>query len=166
MLRKIKSNVEFALASITSTMLVVLVALAIWQVFTRYVLKTPALFTEELLRFSMIWMGLLGAAYAFGIKEHLSLGILPSMLSGRKRKALVLFNDLVVLFFAFFILFLGGMRAVESSMQQFSPILRLPMGQVYYILPITAVLIFVLQGLNTILALTSSEEPPAGNLEE
>ncbi|WP_319530505.1 TRAP transporter small permease [uncultured Cohaesibacter sp.] len=160
MLRKIKSYIELSLSWITSGMLVMLVALAIWQVFTRYVLKTPALFTEELLRFSMIWMALLGAAYAFGIKEHLSLGILPDMLTGRKRKALVLFNDLVVLSFAFFILFLGGMRAVESSMNQFSPILRLPMGQVYYILPITAVLIFVLQGMNSILALMAPGTGP------
>ncbi len=153
MLLSIKKVLEKLLAIITSVMLVLLVALAIWQVFSRYVLQTPALFTEELLRFSMIWMALLGSAYAFGIKQHLSLGFFVDKLSGWKRKAVIVFNTLVVLFFAYFILFLGGMKAVESTMTQLSPILRLPMGQVYYILPMTAVLVVLLQGINVIIEL-------------
>ncbi|WP_036489380.1 TRAP transporter small permease [Pseudovibrio exalbescens] len=157
MLFTIKRTLERALAVITSVMLVILVGLAVWQVFTRYVLQQPALFTEELLRFSMIWMALLGSAYAFGIKQHLALTYFRDALTGWRRKAIVLFNNLVVLFFAYFILFLGGMRAVDSTMTQFSPIMRLAMGQVYLILPITAVLVFILQGINAILEFTGKD---------
>lgn len=159
----IKNVVQSILAVLISATLVVLVALAVWQVFTRYVLQTPALFTEETLRFAMIWMGLIGSAYAFGVKGHLSLGLVVDAMSGWKRMALIVFNDLVVLYFAYFVLFKGGMRAVESSMNQFSPILRLPMGQVYYILPITAVLIILIQGIDLILEFQGQKDVAPDN---
>ena len=150
MLLKFKTGLESALAVLTSFMLAVMVCLMLWQVFTRYVLQTPALFTEEMLRFTMIWMALLGSAYCFGRRKHLSLVFVLEVLSPSKRRVVTIINDIIVLCFAFFILFLGGIRAVESTMQQFSPILRVPIGYVYLILPITAVLIFILQSLNMI----------------
>jgi TRAP-type C4-dicarboxylate transport system permease small subunit len=42
-----------------------------WQVFSRYVLGDPSSFTDELARYSMIWLGLLGAAYVSGKQGHL-----------------------------------------------------------------------------------------------
>lgn len=161
MLKTLKTGLEKALAVLTSFMLAVMVCLMLWQVFTRYVLQTPALFTEEMLRFTMIWMALLGSAYCFGRRKHLSLVFVLEALSPAKRRLFVVVNDIIVLCFAFFILFLGGIRAVESTMQQFSPILRVPIGYVYLILPITAVLIFILQSLNTIDFIKNSDRAPA-----
>lgn len=161
MLTKLKTSLERALAALTSFMLAVMVCLMLWQVFTRYVLQTPALFTEEMLRFTMIWMALLGSAYCFGRRKHLSLVFVLEALPPAKRRVFFIINDVIVLCFAFFILFLGGIRAVESTMQQFSPILRIPMGYVYLILPITAVLIFILQSLNTIEFIRHGDKPQA-----
>ena len=39
--------------------------LVLIQVFSRYVLNSPVAFTEELVRYSLIWTGFIGAAYAF-----------------------------------------------------------------------------------------------------
>lgn len=160
MLDKIKRAIETLLLGVTSAMLAVMVALMLWQVFTRYVLAAPALYTEELLRFMMIWMAFLGSAYAFGTRQHLSLVFAVEALSGRKRLILMLINDSVVLIFSFFILFMGGIRAVTSSMAQFSPIMRVPIGDVYLIMPIAAALIFVLQLLNMIELVRNYREAP------
>ena len=84
MLTKLKTSLERALAALTSFMLAVMVCLMLWQVFTRYVLQTPALFTEEMLRFTMIWMALLGSAYCFGRRKHLSLVFVLEALPPRK----------------------------------------------------------------------------------
>lgn len=43
----------------------VMLAAAGWQVFARYLLDQPPVWTEELARFSMVWGGLLGASCAF-----------------------------------------------------------------------------------------------------
>ena len=43
----------------------VLFLCVLWQVFSRYVLNNPATFTEEVSRFAVIWLSLLGTAYAY-----------------------------------------------------------------------------------------------------
>ena len=48
----------------------------VWQVISRYVLKDPASVTEELSRFFLIWIGLLGAAYAYRQKVHLGFNLI------------------------------------------------------------------------------------------
>ena len=47
----------------------------LWQVFTRFVLRDPSSFTEELARYLLIWVGLLGASYAAGKKMHLAIDV-------------------------------------------------------------------------------------------
>lgn len=43
----------------------VMVGVALWQVVARYALDQPPPWTEELARYSMVWVGLLGASCAF-----------------------------------------------------------------------------------------------------
>ena len=50
---------------------VVLVVDVLWGVFTRKVLGDQAQWSEELARFLLIWISLLGGAVAFGEKAHL-----------------------------------------------------------------------------------------------
>ncbi|MAM09860.1 MAG: hypothetical protein CML23_05250 [Rhizobiaceae bacterium] len=167
MIDKIKHALESSLLYLASAMLAIMAGLMLWQVFTRYVLASPALYTEELLRFMMIWMAFLGSAYAFGTRQHLSLVFVIEALSGRKKLILMLINDTVVLVFSAFILFLGGIKAVTSSMTQYSPIMRIPIGEVYLIMPIAAVLIFILQSLNMIILVRDSNRAalkPVGSL--
>ncbi len=151
MLAKFKRVLEHALVTVTSIMLVVMLALAITQVFSRYVLKAPAIYTEETLRFIMIWMGFLGSAYAFGLDQHLSLVFLYERLSAHGKKILATINGMIVIFFSMVILLVGGINMVQSGMGQISPILNIKMGYVFIILPVSAILITLLQGVNLLL---------------
>ena len=45
----------------------------LWQVFTRFFTATPSSFTDELARYLMIWLGILGAAYVAGKNEHVAI---------------------------------------------------------------------------------------------
>lgn len=160
MLLTIKNFLERALVWVTAIMLVVMLALALIQVFSRYVLQSPAIYTEETLRFVMIWMGFLGSAYAFGKDQHLRLVFITNRLKGNARNILLTVNGLIVIFFSMIILLQGGIKMVESSMTQVSPILNVKMGYVYTILPLSAVLITLLQGVNVLL-LWKRGEPEA-----
>ena len=150
MLRTIKVGIERTLITITSLMLVIMLGLAILQVTSRYIFQTPAIYTEESLRFIMIWMGLLGAAYAFGTDQHLRLVFLLEKMQEKGRRRLQTLNGFAVIFFSMVILFLGGIKMVDSGMTQISPILHLKMGYVFMVLPICAVLITILQIINIV----------------
>ena len=66
----------------------VLVIDVLWQVAARYLLSNPSSFTDELAGFLLIWVGLLGAAYVAGRKEHLAIDILlQKTRENRKRNA-------------------------------------------------------------------------------
>ena len=128
MLFRVKSLIEQFLLVLIAAMLAMMVALMLWQVFTRYVLATPALFTEETLRFMMIWMALLGTAYCFGTRKHLALELVPHMLPPRPRRWLGIFNALITITFATITMFFGGIKASSSAMAQLSPIMQIPIG--------------------------------------
>lgn len=131
---------------IVSVVLIFLMALMVldvtWQVFTRFILRDPSEFTEELAGFLLIWIGLFGAGYAYRVKAHLGIDVLTSKFSGSKRKASEIFVAGIVFFFAFFILVVGGWRLVDLTftLSQISPVMGIPMGYVYLVLPLTGVL--------------------------
>ena len=75
-MRKITDPINKAVGYFLSFLLTIMVLDVIWQVFTRFVLKHPSSYTEELAGFLLIWIGLLGAGYAFYIRAHLGIDIL------------------------------------------------------------------------------------------
>lgn len=116
-----------------------------WQVISRYVFSSPSSWTEEVARFLMIWVGLLGAAYAFRTGVHLGLDILPKKLTGRPAVILKLFTMLVVVLFSVSVLIIGGggLVALTWELRQYSAVLGLPIAFVYSVIPAAGVLICV-----------------------
>lgn len=115
----------------------------VWQVLTRYVLGSPSSWTEELTRFLMIWLGLLGAAYVSGQKKHIAITLLPSKMKPESRKKLEKSIAILIILFVMAAFVVGGLRLVYITfvLEQYSPALNLPLGAVYSILPISGVLI-------------------------
>lgn len=111
----------------------------LWQIFTRFILASPSSWTDELSRYLLIWIGLLGGAYAYGKDQHLSISLLPDKLSGRSRLRLLSLIDVLILLFAAGILIYGGIRLVALSfqLQQTSAALQLPLGVVYLAVPLS-----------------------------
>lgn len=128
-------------------LLIVLVALLVisvaWQVLSRYLLQDPASWTEELARFLLIWVGMLGAAYAFRTRSHLGLELLPMKLQGTPARLLKYFTLLMVAFFAGAVLVYGGGNLVSLTweLRQYSPVLGLPIAVVYSVIPLSGLLI-------------------------
>ena len=56
----IKKYMNKVLAACCAVLLTFMTFLVLWQVFTRYVLNSPAAFTEELVKYSLIWTGFIG----------------------------------------------------------------------------------------------------------
>jgi TRAP-type C4-dicarboxylate transport system permease small subunit len=138
-LQVLKERMDTILGGIVAVVMAVLVIDVLWQVFTRFILRDPSSFTEELARYLMIWVGLLGAAYAAGKRMHLAVDLLPSKLSGRRKHYLGLIIEGFALIFAVLVLVIGGVRLVWVMLQlgQTSPALQIPLGYVYLAVPVS-----------------------------
>ncbi|NNC38916.1 MAG: TRAP transporter small permease [Acidimicrobiales bacterium] len=116
-----------------------------WQVFSRYVLRAPSSLTEEIARFQLIWLGLLGAVYTFRNRMHVGIDILVASLTGKKRLAAELVSLTSVFIFAVLILVYGGGHLVlmTHELNQTSGALGIRMSYIYSVLPISGILICI-----------------------
>lgn len=116
-----------------------------WQILSRYLLAAPSSWTEELARFLMVWIGILGASYAYRVKMHLGIDLLAQSLSGRRAFVLDVFVNAVVAVFALAVMVVGGSKLVAMTweLNQLSPALGLPMAWVYIVVPLSGLLITV-----------------------
>jgi TRAP-type C4-dicarboxylate transport system permease small subunit len=119
------------------------------QVFTRYALNDPSIFTEEGSRLAIIWLSLLGTAYACGRLEHMAYTMFPEKLRDEKLLAHMRSVAVIVLLFAVSVMCYGGGRLVLRALQleQRSATLALPMGYVYLCIPLSGLLIVFYQVL-------------------
>lgn len=138
-----KQRIDKILEPILVTLLAIMLISVLWQVFSRYLLKEPSSFTEELARYLLIWIGTLGAAYAAGSKLHLAITLFPSKLSPENQQKLQLVLNALVILFAVAIFCIGGSRLVyiTNMLGQKSPALGVPLFYVYAIIPVSGLLV-------------------------
>lgn len=131
------------LEKILALLMALLVLDVIWQVVTRFLLNNPSSFTDELARYLLIWLGLLGAALVSGHKMHLAIDLLSDRIRPQFQKYLAIFIDLVVLITALSIMVFGGSKLVYTiwSLGQTSTALQVPLSVVYTIIPFSGLLI-------------------------
>lgn len=142
-MKQLRVALDRLLATTIGLLLALMVGNVIWQVFTRLVIGRPSSFTEEAARYLMIWLGLLGAAYAAGKKSHLALDLITMRLQGGRKRASEILIHSVILIFALTVLVGGGGRLVwiQLSLGQQSAALQLKLGYVYLAVPVAGVFI-------------------------
>jgi TRAP-type C4-dicarboxylate transport system permease small subunit len=107
-----RRGVDWLLSSAICVLMAAMVINVLWQVFTRFVIRDPSSFTEEAARYMMIWVGLLGSAYAAGKKSHLVLDLITSKFQGGRKRASEIIIQSCVLVFTLAVMVGGGGRLV------------------------------------------------------
>lgn len=145
--QKVNRIIEHALVSIFG----LLVLDVLWQVISRYFIGSGGSFTEELARFSLIWLTILGAAYLNGQRGHLAMDFLLRKLPDDRRRSRSIVIEILMMVFAIVVMIIGGGMLVYSTLHlgQRSSVLQIPLGCVYSIVPLSGLLI-VFFGLNNI----------------
>lgn len=138
-----KETIDKYIGHFLVLLMFVMLISVLWQITTRYFLEVSSAVTDELARFLLIWIGMLGAAFVAGKKWHLAIDLLPSKLIGKPKIALEVSINLFIILFALFAMVIGGVRLVYIShlLGQTSAAMQLPLGYVYMILPISGLLI-------------------------
>lgn len=129
-----------------------LVVDVLWQVFSRYLLSSPSSFTDELAGFLLIWVGVLGAAYVAGRKEHLAIDILIQRSPPDRQRLLHYIIHSLIFLFALSVMVTGGVVLMYTRfvLQVKSAALQLPLGYVYSVLPISGLIIMYYEVLHII----------------
>lgn len=133
------------LGSLLVFLMAVMVTAVSWQVFSRYILQSSSSFTEEIARYLLIWIGILGAAFIAGQQQHLSIDILAPKLSPKNRIKLRMGINVLIILFCLLVLVIGGSNLVYLNylLGQTSAALNIPLGAVYTVIPISGVLVII-----------------------
>lgn len=136
LVRSILDRIVEAASIVIFAAMVLLVA---FQVFTRYVLNQPAAFTDTLTRYLFVWLVLITATYAFGKREHMCITFIKDKLPKRQIHMIDMAIEVINLVFSAAVMVFGGIRISSMQMVQLDSVLKIPMGVIYLIIPITGV---------------------------
>ena len=137
------------LSTVLSALVAAMVVVCCWQVITRFVLGNPSKYTEELLRFALIWLTMLGAPYAYGAKQHLAIDLLVKSFEPAGQRRTQVFVELVVLILSAAVFVYGGITVTMNAHGQISAAMKLPMECYYLCIPIGGALM-ILYSLNNL----------------
>jgi len=110
-----------------------------WQVITRFILKNPSDWTEEIAIYLMIWVGLLGSAVALKRGAHLGIDYFVGRLPRKKRLFTEVFVYTSIAIFSLSVLLWGGSQFVIETFAkgQSAPATGILLGYVYISLPLS-----------------------------
>ena len=127
------TKVVMAVSSFTVFLVTVL------QVLSRYVLKSPFPWSQDILRLAFTYMVFWGAAWCVKERGHLCVDALLSTLPQKLRSVVEILINLVLCGFFVFLIVYGG-RFAQSGLTQTAPYLPIPMTLYYASIPSAAVL--------------------------
>lgn len=138
----LRARIDKALEYLLVLLMGSLVLDVVWQVASRYILKNPSSFTDELATFLLIWVGLAGAAYVKGKNQHLAIDILHSKLNPLQLNHMMILINILVAAFCLSVMVVGGSWLVYTRfvLGQVSASLQIPVGYVYAIVPLSGLL--------------------------
>jgi len=142
-MNKLLAKVDYLIERLLMLLMLAIVLIVSWQVLSRYLLHSPSSVSEEVARFLLIWISLIGAVYCYRTKAHLGLDIITNKLAAKQQKIAALFTHVMVFLFSALVLVIGGIRLVTLAFEpiQRSPALDVPMGYIYCVLPLSGVLL-------------------------
>ena len=134
--------IDKTLAGLLVTLMSVMVVTVSWQVITRFLLNSPSSYTEELSTYLLIWISLLGAAYALRVRAHLGIDVLVRRLPNTQKRSVHVFAYIIIIIFSVVALVFGGswLVYVTLDLNQLSAAFQVPIGYVYLVLPISGLL--------------------------
>lgn len=140
--------VEYAIMVIAFVIMVICYFIS---VINRNFIKGSMPWTEELALYSMVYLALLGTEVGLRDGTQVAVTAVVEKFHGVGRKVIDLVKQVVLEIFTFVMLSSGTslcLRQFQSG--QTTPVLKIPMGIMYFSLVLTFFLIFVIQGITLI----------------
>lgn len=149
-MKAFRNGITRALNVLAGVSFLAMVILTCWQVLTRYVLKDPSTWSEELVGYLFAWMSLMGASLVTCERGHMNIPILVEKCSVGVQKILNCLGELIAFLFSAVILTFGGFQITSLAMGQMTSSLDVPIGIFYIVLPLCGILNMIYTILNII----------------
>ncbi len=118
-------------------MTIAMVLIVFVQVIARYLFRHSLTWSEELARYILVWITFLGSTLALRHGTHIGVDILFQVIPTKFHKILMTLNCILIGLFLTVLLAKGAALAI-TTMSQPSPALKVPIGLVYSVVPISA----------------------------
>lgn len=138
-MRKTGDKIEAVLKVWQVAIFIISIFCIAFEVFMRFVLDSPTSWSEELARFSMVWLALLGLGTGIRRKDNIRIDNLIDAFPKTIRDWAAWMRYIVTFIFSL-VLLVYGFRIAMINMNQVTPGLGIPMGCVYLAVPIGAFL--------------------------
>ncbi len=119
------------------------------QIAFRYILNIPLGWSEEVARFSFVWVSFFGASALLRMQEHINVAVFVDRLPPRLRAGAVFIANLCGLICIYFFV-IGGIALTTNEWAQLAPAMQIPMGWVYLVIPIATGLMGIWMVIHTI----------------
>jgi TRAP-type transport system small permease protein len=145
---KIGHIIEISFGAVSVFIYAAMSAVTLMGVFFRYVMQAPFMWTEEVARYLMLWLGFLGIQLAMRRKVHVSIEVLTTFLPPKIIKFKNVIVNLLIAFFLLIILKESWLMTNRTIMM--GQVLNISMFWAYISLPIGIFLALLQLIINTI----------------
>lgn len=128
------------------------------QVFFRFFVKIPIPWSEELARYLMIWIGMMGSSLALSEGRHIGVTFVMERLGGRLRQVLMTGAILAVFWFLWLVVREGG-QVARINYTQLSPAMMIPMIAPYAAIPVGGLFMLIQVFRKLLLVLRDPRKP-------
>jgi TRAP-type C4-dicarboxylate transport system permease small subunit len=107
------------------------------QIVSRYVFRSPLLYTEEVSRYSYIWICFFGMAMATKLQNHIRIELVFIFIKGKAQAVINLVLNIISLGL-YVVIFIIGLNYTMTNVIQLSPAMEISKAFVYVSLPLGA----------------------------
>jgi TRAP-type C4-dicarboxylate transport system permease small subunit len=123
--------------------------LVFYQIIMRYVFNMAPSWSEEIARYTFIWLSFIGAGMGLRDRIHIGVDAVVNALPFQCKRVAAVIVDLIICIFGVFII-IHGKAVMEMTMSQSSPAVGLPMSIVYMAAPAMGVLLVMYSLLDVV----------------
>lgn len=141
---KISDTILHILKIIVSVLCAAMLLLMFVEVIRRKLFDKTWVWSDELIRYMLVYVSLLGGAAAYKVKAFVGFDLILGKLPPVPASILNLVNNIIVTVFSALVTVVTYMRCqMPSTLRQVSPTMRIPMVYLYGIIGVGMLLIFL-----------------------
>lgn len=140
--RRVVDGLNVVVRWVLAALMLIMTVLIGWQVIARFIVGDSLTFSEEVSRFVMVWLVIVGAAYAAKNGRLMKVDIVEHMLSGKAKQTVIMIAGLLSIVF-YLVLVVFGFFIANAVSYQLTPATEVSMSIPMAALPAGGILLII-----------------------